>query len=191
MKLLKKLTAVTLTAFALGCGTASASVIEHVHLGLQSGATFNGDFTFADHYTSILGVDGYLVGHNSSNSLFDYGNDHITWSFDAYYNGTQDDGSHGTGIAGVLTDYLTDGDPRDTYINYLGISWYAPADSLTIDIDSAVATSYAGVNAGDRIVSVTVGAPVTPPSTDVPEPASLILLGLGLGGLATARRRRA
>src|SRR5437764_9090750 len=123
MTLVKKLTAVTLAALALGCATASASVIEHVHADLQSGATFDADITFADHYTTILSVDGYLVGHNSSNSFLDYGNDHITWSYDAVYNGTKDDGSHGTEIDGVLTDYLTDGDPADTYVNYVGISW--------------------------------------------------------------------
>src|SRR5437763_10373462 len=98
MKLVKNLAAVTLAALALGCGTASASVIEHVQLGLQSGATFDGDINFADHYTSILGVDGYLVGHS-------YGNDHMAWTWNNYY----DSQLHTTGIDGVLTDTLIDG----------------------------------------------------------------------------------
>src|SRR4051812_46464909 len=118
MKLFKKLFVVTLAAVALGSGTASANIIEHIHVDLQSGATFDGDITFADHYTAMLGVDGYLAGGT-------YGNDHMISVFDAAYLGTADDATHATGINGVLTDFLLDGDPAVDYHNYLGISWYA------------------------------------------------------------------
>jgi hypothetical protein len=182
MKLFKKLFVVTLAAFALGSGTASANVIEHIHVVLQSGATFDGNITFADHYTAMLDVDGYLVGGP-------YGNAHLTSTFNIAYLGTSDDATHATGIDGVLTDFLLDGDPLVDYQHALGISWYAPADSLSIYLDASLATSYAGVDAGDRIVSVTVDTPAPPPA-GVPEPASLALLGLGLAGAAAARRRK-
>jgi hypothetical protein len=186
MKLFKKLAAVTLATLALGCGTASANVIEHIHLVMESGGTFDGDVTFADHYTAILGVDGYLAG-SSSNPIYNYGNDHITWNWNTYWDdGTRD----ATGLSGVLTDYLVDGEANtDNYFYYLGISWKAPADKLSILIDSTIPLAYAGVGGADRIVKVTLGDAGTP--SDVPEPASIVLLGLGFAGLAATRRRKA
>jgi len=182
MNVLKKCVLVTLATLALASGAASASVITHVHVALQSGATFDGDLTFADHYTALTGVDGYLVGTA-------YGNTHLVSPFNAPYLGTSDDATHATGIDGVLTDFLLNGDPViGDYTHYLGISWLAPADALVFVFDSAIATAYAGVDASDRIVGVTVGG-VTLPVTDLPEPAGLALLGLGLVGVAARRRK--
>lgn len=187
MNLFKKLSVVTLASLALGSGAASASVIEHVHETMASGATFDGDLTFADHYASILGVDGYLVGGA-------YGNDHLTWNWNAH-NTAADAVSdpkdvNYVDIPGELTDLLVDGDvTTDDYVHGLAITWKAPADSLIIDFGPQILTNFAGVDTNDAVTSVTVGS--GSPSSNVPEPASTVLLGLGFAGLAAVRRRKA
>jgi hypothetical protein len=130
-------------------------------------------------------VDGYLAGGSGSLAGGGYGHDHISWNWNTY-----DDQRHAMGIDGKLSDWLVDGEANtDNYYNFLGIAWSSPAGSLSIDIGPQIPTYYAGVNSLDRVISVTVGD--APAPADVPEPASTVLLGLGLAGLAAARRRKA
>jgi hypothetical protein len=52
--------------------TATADVIENVHLDFQSGAQFNGTVSFLNDFSNVDGVNGLLTGGI-------YGNDFINW----------------------------------------------------------------------------------------------------------------
>jgi hypothetical protein len=63
------------------------------------------------------------------------------------------------------------------------LSW-----SLSIEIGPGILINFAGIDTADRIASVTVGDAADP--SNVPEPGSIVLLGLGCAGLAAVRRRK-
>lgn len=172
MKLSTILSLLTLSVAALASTNASADVVAHLHETMQSGATFDGNLTFADDYSALLGVDGILSGDA-------YGDDYFSWVWKV---GTQQTAGNSTNIAGVRNDWLMDGTFETGYRNYLGLTWNYPAGSLVVNLSPELQTYYAGVSDADRVVSAEVSA--------VPEPASVALLGLGLAGVAVVRRRR-
>jgi hypothetical protein len=149
------------TSFSM---SASADVIQNVQEEFASGAVFNGNVTFTDSYDQVIGVDGYLTGAT-------YGNDYINWIWNT---GLNFSGGSQTG-----GNFLMDGTPG-SYSHWISFTWdYSNAPNLTFS-----SVGYGNnVDYGDPATNGTI--------SQVPEPASVALLGLGLFCFAASRRKSA
>lgn len=148
----------------------------------------NGSFAFVLSSTSGLYTNGDFVGANASgeNLLITFtgsavtaigGNFFATDVFDDFAD-TAITVTLSNGTSSVLT-------PTSAANSYLGFTTDLAITSVTIS--GASADTYVGLD--NLTVGVAVVAAPDPGPSPVPEPGSLALLGLGLVGVVTARRR--
>lgn len=167
MASIKKTVLASLFAFAaLAAPSAKADIIEQVNMTFQSGATFSGDVSFANDFSSFDAVTGTLTGGP-------YGTDSINWVWS---------GNNFSTGADNFSNWLMDGS-NVGYTYYIQFA-YNYADAPTLNFTSGV--SYNGddnyINYSDPLVSGNISS--------VPEPASMALLGVGMIGTAVMARRR-
>jgi hypothetical protein len=177
---------------------AFASVATHVHEQFASGAVYNGDLTFADDYSALMSANGALSGTG-------YG---VPLAMNFIWSGGVGPGTNQTDVPDRLNDFLVDGS-ASSYTTTIGIVWQYPAAQLVLDLTASNATwdpNYIGTAyftglttwsadgmplTSDAAVSVRLGLEAPGPGTNIPEPASVLLFGAGLGMLVAARRRKA
>jgi len=161
-------------AVALG-STATADVLENVHLDFQSGAQFKGVVSFLDDFSNVDGVNGFLTGAG-------YGNDFINWIWAPSMNFAAPFGPQYGG--NFLMDGTSCGEFCGSYTYFITFSWdRSNAPSIVPASPGGLLNAMGGnnINYDDPLMDGSIGTP---------EPGSIALLVSSLGGLVAVRRRR-
>lgn len=159
--------------FALATSIAAeASVVRNVEMNFQSGANFSGDVTFADDFSSVLGVDGVLTGYQGNTTGYvGSGSTTINW---IWANGL--DFAAGANVYGTFL--MDNGTTFGNYANWIAFTYdFSDINNLVFSGDV-----YGNmIDYQDPMVDGNIGG------TSVPEPTPLFLLGLGLLAAALPR----
>jgi hypothetical protein len=143
---------------------ASAGVVETVTMDFASGATFIGEVTFTDDFSSYYAVSGILSGGP-------YGSDAITAVWAPGYN-------YSTGT-GNFSNWLVDGTPPDSYSVWIQFAYnYSVATGLTFTSGASFEGFDNAINYADPMIHGSISA--------APEPATWAMMGLGFASLGFA-----
>jgi hypothetical protein len=166
---------VAAAVLALTACSANASVVDIVDMTFQSGATFAGTVTFANDFSSVVGVNGVLTGYQ-------FGDPTYLSSFSDAINTPNTTFPEFTG-PGTLGTYLLDG-PDPNYSHFIVFTYdYSGAPTLTFSSDGFGNS----IDSSDPFVSGSISAAATP----LPATWTMLLLGLAGLGFILARPARA
>jgi hypothetical protein len=142
------------------------------------GAGFYDNFSGNGLYVDMAGTTG-AFGALTTNTVYGPGTYHVTIGLGGtIYNGIND---------GVLVDWGTSSWSSG---DLAGLSSSTFQFDITLDVASAITISDLG-HSGNANIGATLFGFTAEPSSDVPEPVTLSLMGAGLAGMGALRRRRA
>jgi hypothetical protein len=157
-------------------GTATAGVVENLDLTFASGATFVGDVTFANDFSSYSAVTGTLYGYDYGTTGYQgTGSDAISW---VWYPGS----NYSTAGGNSFSNWLMDGTNTSNFSNFITFGYTYTASGITLFTGGLGYGTVNNVDYNDPLVSGT--------ATPVPLPASAWLLLSGLVGVGAMARKR-